>query len=1032
MTITKGVVTPNKLSSSVLKACGLGLLATTLGFTSMNLYAANGNGVQSAMQHDHQGRGHGQMFKQNKADIQAKKNQLEQQTLALAATMGELRRANKGAGKGGKNKFDSAFEQQLQELVTERQASQYALLQLDANAAVRTVMPNAKRAGMPAHIEAKLAQQAELVGELELVYEDSEQAGQTRLSYYLTSANNKVQLFVPDSIDTELLQSGIQVRVKGWQFDNGEQENVQTALVLGQEQASLEVLAAGGDVTSTSTSTQAALTATMGEQKVLVLMLNFQDNPVKPWTTQEVEDMVFGRVNDYYKEASYGQTWLSGDVRGYYTMPIDTTCDYFGMDKYAQQVAEDKGIDLSQYERLVYMLPKNDSCGWRGQGTVGGSPSRAWINGELNLMTIGHELGHNLGLKHAKELSCGSGYISESCNVVTYGDTLDVMGKSEGHFNVFNKERLGWLTAERGEIITADTDGSYQLEPYEQASSGQAKGLKVRRGTDAATGQPLWYYLEYRQGTGFDSFLAGKPVTEGVLVHLNKAESDLNSSLLLDMTPKSLLFDLEDAALVAGKSYNDAEAGVTITTKWADSSGVGVNISYSGQQSCTAAQPSIALVSNSSVWAEAGETVSYRATLTNNDSAECGISNYRVSAQVASGWNSTQQTVSLAPGQSTTVSLNVTSSTTATEGFYDVTLNGVNTGDSRYQASTKASYVVEAPVAACISANPQWTLQNISSTQVAAGTTVTYQGTLINKDTDSCAASTFDVKASLPAGWKATSSSATLAPGQSQTLNVSVTSAADANAGVYDFSLVAVNRNNGGYQSSASATYQVAAPVASCKLAAPKLVVANAQGAEVDAGTVQRYNVEITNQNQDCGDATYNLSIATPSSWSASNNNVTLASGATTTVSVSVMSATSASAGSYNLTLTAKDVANTAYSSTSTLVYRVAEQQNNAPVAYSDNVSMTSKEAIYINVLGNDKDIDGDKLVVKSATQGAKGSVQVMSDGRIKYTPAKSFKNGDSFSYTISDGQLQATATVNVTLAGGSTGGGGNKGKGKW
>ncbi|WP_234399130.1 NEW3 domain-containing protein [Pseudoalteromonas sp. T1lg75] len=1025
MTITKGVVTPNKLSSSVLKACGLGLLATTLGFTSNNLFAANAQAMQ-----------HGQIFKQaqadNQASTQANKALLEQQTLDLAVTMGELRRANKGATKGVKG-TDAAFEQQLQELVLERQASQYALLQLDANAALRTVMPKAKRTGMPAHIEAKLAQQAELVGELELVYEDSEQPGQTRLSYYLSTANKKVQLFVPNNIDTHLLQSGAKVRVKGWQFNNGEQDNTQTSLVLGEEQNNLEVLAAGGDIESTTASTQAALTGTTGEQKVLVLMLNFQDNAsARPWTAQEVEDMVFGRVNDYYKEASYGQTWLTGDVRGYYTMPIDTTCDYFGMDKYAQQVAEDNGIDLSQYQRLVYMLPKNRSCSWEGQGTVGGSPSRAWVNGELNLTIIGHELGHNLGLKHAKRLNCGDDVNNDLCSTLTYGDTLDIMGKSEGHFNVFNKERLGWLKAGRGEIITADVDGSYQLEPYEQASQGHAKGLKVRRGTDASTGEPLYYYLEYRQGTGFDSFLAGKPVTEGVLMHYNESKSDLNSSILMDMTPGSSIYDLDDAALISGKSYSDAEAGVTITTEWANSSGVGVNISYSAQQSCIAAQPSIALASNSSVWAAPGETVSYSATLTNNDSAECGNSNYSVSAQVPSGWNATQQSVSLAPGQSTTVNVSVTSSTSATDGFYDVAINGVNTSDSRYQASTTASYVVEAPVAACVSANPQWTLLNSSATEVVAGTAVTYQGTLTNKDDANCAASTFDVKASLPAGWKATSPSVSLAPGQSQTLNVSVTSAADANAGVYNFSLVALNRDNGGYQSSAGATYQVAAPVASCQLAAPKLNVTDALGAEVDAGTVQRYNVEITNQNQDCADATYNLSVATPSGWSASNSSVTLASGTTTTVSVSVMSPTSANAGSYNLTLTAKDVANTAYSSTSTLVYRVAQQQNNAPVANSDSATLTSKTAIYINVLGNDKDIDGDTLVVKSATQGAKGSVQVLSDGRIKYTPAKNFKNGDSFSYTISDGQLQSSATVNVTLSGDAgNGGGGNKGKGK-
>ncbi|MCG9711728.1 NEW3 domain-containing protein [Shewanella insulae] len=954
------------------------------------------------------------------------KAELETQTLQLSAVATQFLNATKS--KGASHASDAALYQQLEALVAARQVEQQALLALDPYSVVSSVLPMAKRRGMPAEIQAKLAQKKAISGELEMVYEDYEDPSQNRLQYMLRTEIGLVKFFLASGsskAQANQLKPGAKVRAEGWLFGDDEAGN---ALI-----GDLEVLALTDGTSASSYTTGPGtplnVSDTTGEQRTLVLLLNFQDNPQQPWTQAEVQQMVFGKVNDYYLEASYGQTWLTGDVRGYYTMPIDTTCEYFYMDTYAQQVAKDNGIDLSQYDRLVYMLPQNNSCGWQGQGTVGGSPSRAWINGELNLKIIGHELGHNLGLKHAKGRSCNS---DGSCFVSTYGDKLDIVGRSEGHFNVFNKQRLGWLTAERGEIITAGVDGSYQLEPYEKTTQGQAKGLKVRRGTDATTGEPLYYYLEYRQGTGFDSFLAGKPVTDGVLLHYNESNSDINSSILIDVTPRSGSDDLADAALVTGQSYNDADAGVTITTEWADSSGVGVNISYSEQQSCIAAQPSIELASSSSVWAEPGETVPYSVTLTNNDSVECGSSNYNVSAQVASSWNATQQTVSLAPGQSTTVSISVTSSMTVTDGFYDVTIEGLNTTDSRYQASTTATYVVEAPVAACVSANPQWTLLSNSSTEVAAGTAVTYQGTLTNKDSDSCAASIFDVKASLPSGWQATSTSATLVPGQSQTLSVNVTSASDANAGVYDFSLVALNRDNVGYQSSASATYQVEAPFASCQLAAPKLNVADALAAEVDAGTTQHYSVEITNQNQDCDDATYNLSIATPSDWSVSNNTVTLASGATTRVSVSVTSSTSANAGSYNLTLTAKDVVNTAYSSTSTLVYRVAEQQNNAPVAYSDSVSMTSKTAIYINVLGNDKDIDGDTLVVVSATQGAKGSVQVLSDGRIKYTPAKSFKNSDSFSYTISDGELQSTATVNITLAsdGGNTGGG-SKGKGK-
>ncbi|MCL1042349.1 NEW3 domain-containing protein [Shewanella marisflavi] len=963
------------------------------------------------------------------------KAELETQTLQLSAVAAQFLNATK-SNKGASHASDAALYQQLQALVAERQVEQQALLILDPYSVVSSVLPMAKRRGMPAEIQAKLAQQAELVGELEAVYEDFADPSENRLRHFLVTDQGRVEMYLPANTRSQKLQSGMQVKAKGWLFNSENSENSSLAIEQGEE--NLLILAAG-ETSSASTSSYKIPTKSTGEQNVLVLMLNFQDNPVEPWTSQEVDQMVFGTVNDYYWEASNGQTWFIGDVKGYLTLPIDTTCVTTDIELAAREEALNNGIDLSQYPRLVFLMPKSDQCGGlRGQGTLGlgvttSNPSRAWIFGELNLMTIGHELGHNLGLQHAKFLGCPSGDIDSSCFSSEYGDSLDLMGQSvSGHFNAFNKEHLGWITADKGEVVTADRDGSYLLEPYEIAPTGKAKSLKVRRGTDSVTGEPLYYYLEYRQPIGSDSFLSGKAVTQGVLVHLNRNEDNIDSSLLLDMTPGSSIYDLDDAALLTGKSYTDNLAGVTITTEWSDSSGVSVNVSYSEQQSCIAAQPSIELASSNSVWAEPGEIVSYHVTLTNNDSVECGSSNYKVSAQVASGWNATQQSVSLTPGQSTTVSLNVTSSTTATDGFYDVTIEGANTSDSRYQASTTATYVVEAPVAACVSANPQWTLLSNSSTEVAAGTAVTYQGTLTNKDSDSCAASTFDVKASLPSGWQATSTSATLVPGQSQTLSVSVTSASDANAGVYDFSMVALNRSNVGYQSSASATYQVAAPIVSCQLAAPKLNVTDVLGAEVDAGTVQHYSVEITNQNQDCDDATYNLSIAKPSGWSASNNTVTLASGATTRVSVSVTSSTSANTGSYNLTLTAKDVANTAYSSTSTLVYRVAEQQNNAPVAYSDSVSMTSKAAIYINVLGNDKDIDGDTLVVTSATQGAKGSVQVLSDGRIKYTPAKSFKNGDSFSYTISDGELQSTATVSVTLASdsGNTGGG-NKGKGK-
>ena len=86
----------------------------------------------------------------------------------------------------------------------------------------------------------------------------------------------------------------------------------------------------------------------------------------------------------------------------------------------------------------------------------------------------------------------------------------------------------------------------------------------------------LYEVITYRQALGFDSFLDIKPgITDGAVFHL-ATESDMRSSQLIDMTPDSVYSDLSDAALAAGSSYTDADAGVTVTTDWADATGASI------------------------------------------------------------------------------------------------------------------------------------------------------------------------------------------------------------------------------------------------------------------------------------------------------------------------------------------------------------------------------------------------------------------------------------------------------------------------
>lgn len=966
-----------------------------------------------------------------KRDAAHKKRQsLEQLTLTLAKQI-------KQAESNTQNNKNSTNLTQLNELITTAQSRQKLiseLLELSPSAVKHSVLPGKIAKHAPQEIKQYLLHKNEIEGELEVVYQDYQQAEFSRLRYVLKTSTGRVELhFANINANANALSNlehGTKIKAQGLVLARTDSQYTTAALI--DNSADLSLITDPDTRLATANVAPAQLANTLGEQKTLVLLLNFQDNPTEqPWTKADVQQMVFGTVNDFYQEASYGQTWLSGDVQGYLTLPINATCDFGTMDGYAQQAANDSGIDVSSYERLVYLFPKNSACGWRGQGTIGGTLSRSWINGELNLMTIGHELGHNFGLHHAKDLDCGADIIGETCASAAYGDNLDVMGKSTGHFNAFNKEQLGWLTPDLGNLITAQEDGNYLLEPYETASLGGAKGLKVRRGTEASTGKPTWYYIEYRQATGFDSFLQGKTgITDGVVLHL-ATEADIKSNLLLDMIPNSGLNDLDKAALLTGVSYSDVEAGVTITTEWADNSGVSVSVNYA-EQSCVKTTPSLLLSPDESAWVLPGTAVTYRATVTNNNSAECTESNYDITASVPSGWTANSQSLTLTSGQSGTVELEVSSANSTIEGFYDINISAQNSGDTHYQTRKMASYVVQTPVESCVLANPLLNLSVDNSGELIAGTMTTYHGSLTNQDSDSCADADFEVSANVPSGWTSDSSSVNLAPGQSSNISLNVTSATTAIAGTYDFNISAKNELEPTYSNNDVASYIVASPLPSCASADPLIVVSNAQRGDLVAGTQVTYSATITNQDsEECAESSFDVVADVPAKWTASNAQVTLLPGASTVVNINMSSDANAIAGAYNITIYAINTEHSEYQASDIVTYEVidvAEPSNEAPVAVNDNVILTTKDAITISVLSNDWDPENDGLSIRSVSQGAKGSVTITTNGQILYTPAKSFKNSDSFSYTITDGDKTASATVTLSL---TSSGGGNKGKGK-
>jgi hypothetical protein len=489
--------------------------------------------------------------------------------------------------------------------------------------------------GLPEQASAQA--EAQFEGELEVLYECDEHTA--RLKHFLGLGNGKRLRLEFEGGMAPDLPTGSRIRAKGR---------------LRHEESNEETLTLP-DAGSVEAISVAAGTATFGQRNVIVMLVNFQDNQSQPYSVAAAQALTFDQVNQFFGESSYGQTSLTGDVYGWFTLAMSsTTCDTAQIASLADQAAVSAGVNLSAYSHKLYAFPQISACSWWGLGTVGGSPSRAYVNGSLAVRVVAHELSHNLGLYHSRSQPCASGY----CSTVEYGDDHDVMGKSGlvAHTNAFQKERLGWLNyGVSPPIQTVGQSGSYWIDAY--APSGPAaKALKVLKYTDSSGGR-TWYYFEARTKYGFDGSVA-----PGVVVHTG-SDSVANSSYQIDLDPVSSSFD---SLLDPGQTFSDEAIGFSVKTLWADATGAMVDITYPGVP-CSASAPTLTFSPSSTLWTQPGKSAGVTMTVKNNDASGCSAAVFDLASAVPSGWLAAfdRATLTLAPGASAAASLSVTPPTSA-------------------------------------------------------------------------------------------------------------------------------------------------------------------------------------------------------------------------------------------------------------------------------------------------------------------------------------------------------------------------------
>jgi len=551
-----------------------------------------------------------------------------------------------------------------------------ALINSDPEEVLKVALPASVRASFPGEAAPFLEQDAQEDGTLEVYHVDSVHPADNHYLYVLNTTKGKLSLNFAGKQPAFL--TGAKVRVTGLKIDN--------ALALNS----------GSSVTTLAA---APLPNTLGAQKTLTMLVNFTDEQTQPYSVADAQAIMFTTTSDYDYEASYQQTWLTGDVAGWFTIPVSsTTCDYSSIGTYANQAASKAGFNLSNYTHYVYVFPAN-ACSWWGLGTVGGNPSQAWIHSQwgFTLPVVGHEMGHNFGLYHSHSLDCGNVEVADSgCSASEYGDIFDIMGSSNTtpHFNAFQKERLGWLNAGVSPPLTTITSGSgtYTIAPMEMGRNTTSRALKIAKTTSCTSTQQQWYYVESRQAQGYDAFLSGYTnVLSGVLVH-EGTDGDPNSGYLLDMTPATDSW--YDAALDAGSTFTDTATGLTITPTSVTSSGTIVSVTAPAT-SCTHAAPAIALTPTGTQYTSAGATASYTVSVTNNDGCGCAASTFDVSAVVPAGWGATNpRTASITPGATGTTSLSITSASSATAAFYTVPSTAANSAAPAFAATASGTIAI--------------------------------------------------------------------------------------------------------------------------------------------------------------------------------------------------------------------------------------------------------------------------------------------------------------------------------------------------
>lgn len=443
-------------------------------------------------------------------------------------------------------------------------------------------------------------------------------------------------------------------------------------------------LTESGSTTQSSGTTAAAPVAT--ERKAITILVNLTDatlcaDPVTcTYNSTYVSNLLYQAshsMSKLYLNTSYGQLSFKADtngdtkpdVVGPFNIGVSRVgCNYYSWASAADSAAQAAGVDLSLYQHKIYVLPpygQLPDCGWAGVANVGcATVCRAWIAEPQSVMVYAHEVGHNLNMAHA-----GTDPENDGVMNYEYGDLSDPMGISRSVHNAVapHIHQLGWFNAFANSLQTVTTGGTYQIAPIGNTPDGMLpQSLRIAK-PDSGD----YYYLSYRQPTGFDASLSST-YTVGVNIH-RYTGSGYNYTKFI-------------TALPDGGIFSDPANGITVTQSSHGAGATVVNVSFY----CMGQTPSMT-ISPSTVWVKPGSSLSLTAQMTNRDGSGCSATTFQLGATDTTGGTSTVTPTSVLIGAGQSASAAVTISGVSGSGTVTLTANDVDNLDPSHPVNAQVS-----------------------------------------------------------------------------------------------------------------------------------------------------------------------------------------------------------------------------------------------------------------------------------------------------------------------------------------------------